>query len=552
MATVIDSLLIELGLDSSKFMASQKKVIDALKEIQEENEKTSKSVVDNEKKTTVENKKAADENKKNSIDKKKAAEEEKKAGEQSTKIAKENHLNTKKTVDGFSKTRDALMSLGTAYLGLAGIKSLSNMIDEVAKNTSELGRQSTLLGVPSKDLQSWGAVGKVVGAAEKDVISSLQNIQSAMTDFATSGGGVEAQRALQYLRLDPKDISNFDVVSAKVKEYIAATKDVMPGGETAAIQRAFKYTMEVGYNEATFKMLMLGPDQLGKLHDKFAELSHLTPQLTEETNKYNESLATLSQSFVGLGNVISAGMFPSLTKLIDYLSEATSHTANLYDEAMKFLGNTSFFKTINNAIFGSPKAPAQGTGGPITNPDVARKNFSNIDKENKLPVGTLDFIYKQESAGGKGSMVSPKGATGPFQFMPSTAAAFGMSREDTFDTAKSSKAAGSLMGRLLVKYKGNIDKALAGYNWGEGNVDKKGMGNLPLETKKYIANYHNMIGSGTNVPTNTNNSRSQSTQVSINGMTINTAATDANGIAKTIPEAMNQNINSYNGTRTLN
>ena len=60
MATVIDSLLIELGLDSSKFMASKNKVIDALKEIQEENEK-------------------------NSIDKKKAAEEEKNKGKRKTK-----------------------------------------------------------------------------------------------------------------------------------------------------------------------------------------------------------------------------------------------------------------------------------------------------------------------------------------------------------------------------------------------------------------------------------------------------------------------------------
>ena len=549
MATVIDSLLIELGLDSSKFMASQKKVIDALKEIQEENEKTSKSVADNEKKTTVENKKSADENKKNSIDKKKAAEEEKKAGEQSTKIAKENHLNTKKTVDGFSKTRDALMSLGTAYLGLAGIKSLSNMIDDVAKNTSELSRQSTLLGVPSKDLQSWGAVGKVVGAAEKDVISSLQNIQSAMTDFATSGGGVEAQKALQYLRLDPKDIANFDVVSAKVKEYIAATKDVMPGGETAAMQRAFKYTMEIGYNEATFKMLMLGPDQLGKLHDKFAELSHLTPQLIEKSNQYNESIAILSQSFTGLLNILANTNMPFLTLLSNGLSNAIEFVDKLIIKIDKF-DPFGLNKWILSHLPSS--APNTSAGGPITNPDVARKSFSDIDKENKLPTGTIDFLYKQESAGGKGSMVSSAGATGPFQLMPSTAAAFGMSREDTFDTAKSSKAAGSLMGRLLVKYKGDIDKALAGYNWGEGNVDKKGMGHLPEETKKYIANYHNMIGAGTNAPTNTNNSRSQSTQVSINGMTINTAATDANGIAKTIPEAMNQNINSYNGTRTLN
>ena len=166
MATVIDSLIIELGLDSSKFMADQKKVIDALKEIQAENEKASKSATDSAQKTADANKKSADQDKKTNTEKKKAVQEDKKAGEESTKRAKQTHLDTKKTADGYDKAKSSVLGLATAYFGLAGMKALVNMTDKVAQESAERSRQSTLLGVSPKQIQAMGAVAKVVGATE--------------------------------------------------------------------------------------------------------------------------------------------------------------------------------------------------------------------------------------------------------------------------------------------------------------------------------------------------------------------------------------------------
>ncbi len=37
----------------------------------------------------------------------------------------------------------------------------------------------------------------------------------------------------------------------------------------------------------------------------------------------------------------------------------------------------------------------------------------------------------------------------------------------------------------MQRYHGNLSAALAAYNWGEGNLDRKGMGNAPLETQQY-------------------------------------------------------------------
>lgn len=100
-----------------------------------------------------------------------------------------------------------------------------------------------------------------------------------------------------------------------------------------------------------------------------------------------------------------------------------------------------------------------------------------------LPSGLLDAVWSVESSRGK-NMQSPKGAMGHFQFMPETAKQYGL--KNPFDLSESAEAAGHMYHDLLSKYRGNIPTALAAYNWGGGNVDKKGLQNAPDETRDYI------------------------------------------------------------------
>ena len=82
-----------------------------------------------------------------------------------------------------------------------------------------------------------------------------------------------------------------------------------------------------------------------------------------------------------------------------------------------------------------------------------------------------------------GQRLSPAGAGGIGQFMPATAAQFGI---DRFDPAQSLNAWGQHMSTLLKKYRGDYGLALAAYNAGEGNVEKHG-GIPPFrETQTYV------------------------------------------------------------------
>jgi len=99
-------------------------------------------------------------------------------------------------------------------------------------------------------------------------------------------------------------------------------------------------------------------------------------------------------------------------------------------------------------------------------------------------------VIQQESRY-KNQAVSHAGAQGLMQLMPATAKRFGC--DDPHDAAANIKAGTKYLAWLLKRFDGDVTRALAGYNAGEGAVDK--YDGIPpySETQNYvrriIANY---------------------------------------------------------------
>jgi soluble lytic murein transglycosylase-like protein len=80
--------------------------------------------------------------------------------------------------------------------------------------------------------------------------------------------------------------------------------------------------------------------------------------------------------------------------------------------------------------------------------------------------------------------LSRAGAQGLMQLMPGTARGLGVTNAS--DPLQNVLGGAKLLGQLLEKYGGNLDKAIAAYNAGSGAVDKYG-GIPPYgETRKYV------------------------------------------------------------------
>ncbi len=121
--------------------------------------------------------------------------------------------------------------------------------------------------------------------------------------------------------------------------------------------------------------------------------------------------------------------------------------------------------------------------------------LTKLEALNNLPAGLLRSVAITES-GGNQYAVSGAGAKGLFQFMDPTAKDMGLKGNDVFDPEKSAAAAAKYLNMLLKMNGGDLDKALASYNWGIGNVQKHGLDLMPPETRNYIPKVRSNMPSG--------------------------------------------------------
>ena len=123
----------------------------------------------------------------------------------------------------------------------------------------------------------------------------------------------------------------------------------------------------------------------------------------------------------------------------------------------------------------SPSSPPQ----PMTDP---RTLVREAALRSGLPPAFVESVALVESAFQPGAL-SPKGAIGVMQLMPDTAKALGA---DPHDPRQNIEAGTRLLRELLLKYDGDVVKALSAYNAGEGAVTR--YQGLPpyTETRLYV------------------------------------------------------------------
>ena len=144
-----------------------------------------------------------------------------------------------------------------------------------------------------------------------------------------------------------------------------------------------------------------------------------------------------------------------------------------------------------------PAVPAVASGTPAVAATAEKSPKELVDaaaRKAELPPAIVHAVAKAESAY-RQDAVSRKGAIGIMQLMPGTAKQL---QADPHDARQNTEAGAQYLRDLLVKYNGDVGKALAAYNAGPGAVDK--YGNVPpyAETRSYvnrvIGNYKKLGG----------------------------------------------------------
>ncbi|HBX8018329.1 TPA: lytic transglycosylase domain-containing protein [Klebsiella pneumoniae] len=574
-ATVIDALLVTLGLDTSQFRKGQQEVSDDLKKQREDAKNTAKEMAEQ----------------------------------------------GKKAASFFSSIKTELLALTGVTVTAGGLMSL---VKNTTSSLMDLSIQSKALGMTARELDGFGKAAESAGSSFERITAALQGFQAAKQGSLfgdTSSPIFSGMRMLTALTGDTFDVYSKDAKSL-ARSYLESLRKVkdpnirrqigaMGGFDDATIQRnqegrflpdVDRLTKNSGITDASVKgakefteAWVVLNQNLETTKNQFytflipyvREFNGVLLQLSNWMKSHPDEMRQKVESFFGAiesgakvadNAARSVGGWENAIKLLIGLKVATwvmgitkaftglfaltppawfvaasavgvgafqnisnaatkaDHTDSLWEsikqrwsaggwynnqqniqavspeQRKKDQDERSFWESTKNLLSQAVNALISPAGAASMQPNIVggyqpnvplnaqaarlgakgkaflqamAGEFGSLEGKYGLPAGLLSSVAATES-GGDPFAESKAGAKGLFQFMPGTAKDMGLKGRDVFDPHKSADAAARYLRYLLEATGGDLEKTLASYNWGLGNVQKKGMDNLPSETRNYV------------------------------------------------------------------
>ncbi|HHH1258975.1 TPA: lytic transglycosylase domain-containing protein [Yersinia enterocolitica] len=262
------------------------------------------------------------------------------------------------------------------------------------------------------------------------------------------------------LTVDPETNAQLVELNTQLNEASAALDGLMAKGKTWTAQKLLSADPATAAFQESKKYI--GDDENSFAHgNKEKDILHRA----RVDDKFKDTLSFKEKAYLTLG-------YPDK----DFTQKLNDHYGAAWEEQEK--KRLEIEKQKNVAPVKSPYI--------LPGEDQQQARLKQLESQYNLPSTLLDRVYLTESNRGK-NLLSPAGAQGPFQFMPPTGRDYGLnSMDDRMDFNKSSEAAAKYLSDLLKMFDGDVNKAVASYNWGQNNVKKYGLEQAPAETRNYL------------------------------------------------------------------
>jgi hypothetical protein len=287
----------------------------------------------------------------------------------------------------------------------------------------------------------------------KDLIKAQDEYEKRLkaSGFNTQQAGEDGRKFMNILREMESNISLLgDTLISKLLPYMPAIAQWFDNWTVSAIKF-------VGLNL---------PQWITALSATFKELKGML----EEVGKIWHELTTPGERITGLKDL--AHYIASANTGVSKEQVDRIRYGNIAKHGMDALGTMSYKAPIT----GLPGA----AGGDRTAGGMA-DTFTALEAIYGLPAGTLDRVWAAESSRGrdpKSRVPNEKGALGDFQFLPETAARYGVT--DRLSIDQTAPAAAHLLHDLTQQY-GNINAALLAYGGFAHPQDAYGTSLTPQE-----------------------------------------------------------------------
>ncbi|MDK1978672.1 lytic transglycosylase domain-containing protein [Klebsiella sp. K4-154] len=339
---------------------------------------------------------------------------------------------------------------------------------------------------------AWAELGQNLDTIKNQIyeglIPTIRDLNGLLKEW--SSGNVKSSSFFKELKSDLKDITGIDLGDWKLSADLKNLKDnfSMLGRTISYLVNALNEVNNGNFSKAAdeFKKAWYGTED-GKPtgNDALPGVTSNSQSIYENSTykKYNDLLNKYLPEWLG-------GTPSDRKKDQDeksYWDTTKTLLSKIADAIVTPAGASSLEPSIGGYQPNVPlnaQAARLGAKGKAFLQAMAGE-FGSLEGKYGLPAGLLSSVAATES-GGDPFAESKAGAKGLFQFMPGTAKDMGLKGRDVFDPHKSADAAARYLRYLLEATGGDLEKTLASYNWGLGNVQKKGMDNLPSETRNYV------------------------------------------------------------------
>jgi hypothetical protein len=260
-ATVIDSLVLELGLDPRKFTEGQRDALGALRKFQE------------------------------------------------LAIAggKQIESQGEKTAQFFSTLKRQVLEIGALFLGGRGAKEFLSYITNLDAAT---GRTAKTLDITAQELSAWQGAARQTGGSVETITGSLQGLSGEMQNLVLTG---QASFLPLFNRLGISVFNSNHQLKTSAEILLELAK-AMEGVDPARARALL--SMVPGMNEQTINLLLKGRAAVEGYLDAARKAGVTTKEAAEQAEEYQKQLALVDQAATDLGRTLFNWVAPSITKVM--------------------------------------------------------------------------------------------------------------------------------------------------------------------------------------------------------------------------------------------
>ena len=445
----------------------------------------------------------------------------KKTRENTDKHTKEMEARAKATAAGFKRVTTEVAALLGVSLTIGGFKAF---VERITNADAAVNRLAKNTGMATSAAKAWQQLSTKHGGSEEGMAGTMRTVAAMMSDVVTNGGNNLPLTALGRLFGSPADLA----------EYVRAAKDGSVEKMLRMLQRAvanapnrasaLSWFQQAGFSEETFTVMREIGDQLDVQLEKQQQMNAAAEKDGELAAKRQEAWSKLGDAMDRVGRLLTRNidLTGALNKLANttnkFVDDPAGYWAHEWDIFLKRIG---IRKDDRKSIYQRASGKVTEEHGSATDEEFLR----SLDAQAGLPEGTLAAMRNQESSGND-KAVSPKGAQGPFQFMPATWKSYG--NGSPFDLKAAAQAAAAYMHDLMRQYGGDLRKALMAYNGGG-----RGAAGAYAESTNYANSILSAMGR--------NGGSTSKTEVSIGELHIHTNATDGAQTGRDFASWLNQN-----------